>query len=164
MRSADNNSWSIILSVVGAYFVRKSSLNGKHSCQLFWMDLGTKPQPTLTTPLVRDNLSCAVATIFSILDFLPLSISMAKLSRFVAATFSSLALLSPRPTRADRYRPPSPVFGFSPTHYRHLVSIFWEWPGIVSSVFLFSYVSPEALLTLSLSKWTLFSSMLGSSV
>ena len=38
----------------------------------------------------------------------------------LAETFSSLALLIPRPTRADRYRPPSPVLGFSPTHCRHL--------------------------------------------
>ena len=53
-----------------------------------------KTTPTLTTPLVRANMSCAVATIFSSLDFLSLSISMAKLSSLVAATFSSLALLS----------------------------------------------------------------------
>ena len=53
-----------------------------------------KTTPTLTTPLVRANMSCAVAIIFSSLDFLSLSISMAKLSSLVAATFSSLALLS----------------------------------------------------------------------
>ena len=53
-----------------------------------------KTTPTLTTPLVRSNMSCAVATIFSSLDFLSLSIFMAKLSSLVAATFSSLALLS----------------------------------------------------------------------
>ena len=39
-------------------------------------------------------MSCAVATIFSSLDFLSSSISMAKLSRLVASTFSYLALLS----------------------------------------------------------------------
>ena len=53
-----------------------------------------KTTPTLITPLVRANMSCAVATIFSSLDFLSLSISMAKLSSLVAATFSSLALHS----------------------------------------------------------------------
>ena len=53
-----------------------------------------KTTPTLTTPLVRTNMSCAVAIIFSSLDFLSLSISMAKLSSLVATTFSSLALLS----------------------------------------------------------------------
>ena len=35
MREADNKSWSIFLSVVGVYVVRTSSLNDKHSCQLF---------------------------------------------------------------------------------------------------------------------------------
>ena len=35
MREADNISWSIFLSVVGVYVVRTSSLNDKHSCQLF---------------------------------------------------------------------------------------------------------------------------------
>ena len=35
MREADNNSLSLFLSVVGAYVVRISSLNDKHSCQLF---------------------------------------------------------------------------------------------------------------------------------
>ena len=53
-----------------------------------------KSTPTLTTPLIRANISYAVATIFSSLDFLSSSVSMAKLSRLVTATFSSLALLS----------------------------------------------------------------------
>ena len=35
MREADNKSGSIFLSVVGVYVVRTSSLNDKHSCQLF---------------------------------------------------------------------------------------------------------------------------------
>ena len=72
---------------MGAYVVRKSSLNDKNGFR-------DKTTPTLTTPLVRANMSCAVATIFSSLDFLSSSISMAKLSCLVAATFSSLALLS----------------------------------------------------------------------
>ena len=53
------------LSVLGAYDVRTSSLNDKHSCQLFRMGLRDKSTPTLTSPLIRDNMSCAVATIFS---------------------------------------------------------------------------------------------------
>ena len=71
---------------------RTSSLNDKHSCQHFRMGLRNKT--TLTTPLVRANMNCAVATIFSSLDFLSSSIPMANLSRLVAATFSSHALLS----------------------------------------------------------------------
>ena len=68
---------------MGAYVVRTSSLNDKHSCQHF-----------RTTPFVRANMTCAVATIFSSLAFLSSSVSMTKLSRLVAASFSSLALLS----------------------------------------------------------------------
>ena len=58
------------------------------------MDLRDKKTPTLTTPLIRANMSSVVATIFSSLAFISLSISMANLSRLVAASFSSLALLS----------------------------------------------------------------------
>ena len=35
MREADNKSCCVFLSVVGVYVVRTSSLNDKHSCQLF---------------------------------------------------------------------------------------------------------------------------------
>ena len=35
MREADNTSRSIFLSVVGAYVVRTTSFNDKHSCKLF---------------------------------------------------------------------------------------------------------------------------------
>ena len=80
-----------ISSVVGAY---EHSLNDKHSCQLFRMDLRDKTTPTLTTPSIRANMSSVVASIFSSLPFLSVSISMANLSRLVAASFSSLALLS----------------------------------------------------------------------
>ena len=58
------------------------------------MGLRDKTTPTLTTPLIRANMSSVVATIFSSLAFLSLSISMANLSRLVAASLSSLALLS----------------------------------------------------------------------
>ena len=78
---------------MGAYVVRTSSLNDKHSCQLFRTGLRDKNTPTLTTPFVRANMSSGVATIFS-LGFLSSSVSMTKLSRLVAASFSSLALLS----------------------------------------------------------------------
>ena len=50
--------------------------------------------PFICGCLVRVNMSCAVAIIFSSLAFLSSSISMANLSRLVAASFSSLALLS----------------------------------------------------------------------
>ena len=70
--------------------VKISSLNDNHSCQLFRMGLKDKTTPTLTTPLIRANISCVRATIFSSLAFLSSSISMANLSRLVAASFSSL--------------------------------------------------------------------------
>ena len=79
---------------MGAYVVRTSSLNDKHSCQLFRMGLSDKTTPTSTTPLIRDNMGSAVATIFSSLAFLSSSISLANLSRLVAASFSSLCLSS----------------------------------------------------------------------
>ena len=75
-------------------FFRTSRLNDKHSRQLFRMGLRDKITPIWTTPLIRANMSCAVAIIFSSLAFLSSSISMANLSRLVAASYSSLALLS----------------------------------------------------------------------
>ena len=78
---------------MGAYGVITSSLNDKHSCQLFRMGLRHKTTSTLTTPLMRASMSCEVATIFSSLAFLSTSISMANLNRLVTASFSSLALL-----------------------------------------------------------------------
>ena len=81
----------IFLSVVGAYVVRTSSLNDKHSCQLFRMGLRDKTTPTLTTPLIRSNMSCAGSYHLSSLAFLSSYISMANLSRLVA-----IALVSPK--------------------------------------------------------------------
>ena len=94
---------------MGAYVARTSSLNDKHSCQLFRMGLRDKTTPTLTTPLIGANKS-ALATIFSSLTFLSSSISMANLSQpfgsciilqscssfllQLATTFSSLSFLS----------------------------------------------------------------------
>ena len=86
---------------MGAYVVRTSSWNVKHSCQLFKMGLRDKTTLTSTTPLIRTNMTCAVATIFSSLAFLSSSISMANLSRLVAASFSSLALLSSSVSKAN---------------------------------------------------------------
>ena len=100
-----------IPSVVGAYVVRTSSLNDKHCCQLFRMGLRDITTPTLTTPLIRVNMSCAVTNSFSRLAFLSSSVSMANLSRLVSCssfffslhgqpelllvtTFSSLSFLS----------------------------------------------------------------------
>ena len=76
-----------------AYVVGTSSLNDKHTCQLFRMGLRDKITPTVTTSLIGANKSCVVTTIFSSLAFLSSSISMANLSRLVAPSFSSLALL-----------------------------------------------------------------------
>ena len=79
---------------MGAYVVRTSSLNDKHSCQLFRMFLRDKTTPTLTTPLIRSNMSCVGSYHLSSLAFLSSSISMANPSRLGAASFSGLALLS----------------------------------------------------------------------
>ena len=76
-------------------------LNNKHSCQLFKMGLRDNTIPTLTTPLLRANMSCEVATIFSSLAFISSSVSMANLSHSVAASFSSLALLSSSVSKAN---------------------------------------------------------------
>ena len=58
------------------------------------MGLRDKTTPTLTTPLIRSNMSCAGSYHLSSLAFLSSSISMANLSRSGDASFSSLALLS----------------------------------------------------------------------
>ena len=80
---------------MGAYVVRTSSLNDKHSCQLFRMGLRAKTTPILTTPLIRSNMSCAGSyhLLQSCFSFF-VHLSMANPSRLVAASFSSLALLS----------------------------------------------------------------------
>ena len=61
------------ISVVGAYVVRASSLNYKHSSQLFRLSSrdNTAPTPTCIIP----NLSCLLATTFSSLRFLSNSLS-----------------------------------------------------------------------------------------
>ena len=68
-------------------------LNDKHCCQLFRMGLRDKTAPTSTTPLISANMGCVVATIFSSLAFLSSSVSMANLSRLVAASSPNLSCL-----------------------------------------------------------------------
>ena len=67
MGEADNKSLSIFLSVVGVYVVGTSSLNDKHSCQLFRKASGLV---LLSSFVSTANLSCLLATTFSSLRFL----------------------------------------------------------------------------------------------
>ena len=69
MREADNNSLFILLSVVGAYVVRTSSLNDKHSCQLFRIDASFSSLVLLSSSVSTANLSCLPASTFSSLRF-----------------------------------------------------------------------------------------------
>ena len=68
MREADNKS--IFLSVVGVYGVRTSSLNDKHSCQLFRKVASFSSLVLLSSSVSTANLSCLLATTFSSLRFL----------------------------------------------------------------------------------------------
>ena len=69
MREADNKS--IFLSVVGVYVVRTSTLNDKHSCQLFKKNAASFSSLVLLFSSVSTaNLSCLLATTFSSLRFL----------------------------------------------------------------------------------------------
>ena len=61
MREADNKS-SIFLSVVGVYIIRTSSLNDKHSCQLFRK---ASSLVLLSSSVSTANLRCLLATTFS---------------------------------------------------------------------------------------------------
>ena len=62
MRETDNKSLSIFVSVVGVYVVRTSSLNDKHSCQLFRK---ASSLVLLSSSVSTANLSCLLATTFS---------------------------------------------------------------------------------------------------
>ena len=55
MRETDNKLRSIFLSVVGVYVVRTSSLNDKHSCQLFRK---ASSLVLLSSSVSTANLSC----------------------------------------------------------------------------------------------------------
>ena len=59
-----------ISSVVVAYVVRTSSLNDKHSCQLFRIAASFSSLVLLSSSVSTDNLSCLLATTFSSLRFL----------------------------------------------------------------------------------------------
>ena len=59
-----------ISSVVGAYVVRTSSLNDKHSCQLFRIAASFSSIVLLSSSVSKANLSCLPATTFSSLRFL----------------------------------------------------------------------------------------------
>ena len=67
MRESDNTSWSLFLSVVGAYVVWISSLNDKHSCQLFRIAASFSSLVLLSCSVSTANLRCLPATTFSIL-------------------------------------------------------------------------------------------------
>ena len=56
MRESDNKS--IFLSVVGVYVVRTSSLNDKHSCQVFRKAASFSSLVLLSSSVSTANLSC----------------------------------------------------------------------------------------------------------
>ena len=64
-----------ILSVVGVDVVRTSSLNDKHSCQLFRIAASFSSLVLLSSSVSTANLSCLPATTFSSLRFLFNSLS-----------------------------------------------------------------------------------------
>ena len=64
------------------------------------------------------------------------SVSMANLSRLVAASFSSFALLSAYVSMANLRCLLVTTFS-SLSFLQHFTSIFWEWPGAVSRGLLF---------------------------
>ena len=68
MREADIKS--IFLPVVGVYVVRTSSLNDKHSCQLFRKAASFSSLVLLSSSVSTVNLSCLLETTFSSLRFL----------------------------------------------------------------------------------------------
>ena len=70
MREAENISRSIFLSVVGVYAVRTSSLNDKHSCQLFRKAASLSSLVLVSSSVSTANLSCLLATTSSSLRFL----------------------------------------------------------------------------------------------
>ena len=53
------------IEMIQYYKVKLSSLNDKHSCQLFRMILRDKTTPTLTTPLIREWLRLLAAECYS---------------------------------------------------------------------------------------------------
>ena len=64
------NKWFVFLSVVGVYVVRTSSLNDKHSCQLFRKAASFSSLVLFSSSVSTANLSCLLATTSSSLRFL----------------------------------------------------------------------------------------------
>ena len=91
MREADNISLSIFLSVVGVYVVRTSSLNDKHSCQLFRK--ASSLFFFLLLSVATANLSCLLETTFS--NFTSLQ-SFESVQRGFLFSFSGV-ILNPQP-------------------------------------------------------------------
>ena len=114
-----------------------------------------KTTPTSTTLLIRANMSCAVLqswfSFFIRLHGQPEPFGSCNILQSCSSFFFCL-----HGTWAVRYRLLSPVFGYSPTHCRHLAPIFWEWPGAVSCGFLFSYFASylQPFFPLFFSNWS----------
>ena len=91
MREADNNSWSLFLSVVGAYVVRISGLNDKHRIAASFSSL-----VLLSCSVSMANLSCLPETTFSSLRFLFNSLSSPRfnLLRVARRCFSWFSIFS----------------------------------------------------------------------
>ena len=91
MREADNKS--IFLSVVGVDVVRTSSLNDKHSCQLFRKAASFSSLVLLSSSVSMANLSCLLATTSPVLGFSSTSLRF-NLLRVAKRCFSWLSIFS----------------------------------------------------------------------
>ena len=69
-RMRETDTKSVFLSVVGVYVVRTSSLNDKHSCQLFRKAASFSSLVLLSSSVSTANLICLLATTYSSLRFL----------------------------------------------------------------------------------------------
>ena len=118
MREADNKSWSIFLSVVGAYVVRTSSLNDKHSCQLFRIAAPYSSLILLSSSVSTANLSYLLATTFSSLRFL---VNFTLLQSFESGQALFLVVLS--------------IFSFS----RLILSLSFLWSSVSVTLFASSF-------------------------
>ena len=90
MREADNK----FLLVVGVYVVRTSSLNDKHSCQLF---REASSLVLLSSSVSMTNLSCLLATTFSSLRFLFNFTSLQSFESGQRGFLFSRLILNPQP-------------------------------------------------------------------
>ena len=85
MREADNKS--IFLSVVSVYVVRTSSLNDKHSCQLF-----RKAASFSSLVLLSSSVSTANQALFLVVIYFLIFASYPQSSAFLSSVFQSLKL------------------------------------------------------------------------